>query len=423
MDNNSESAKKQLITQYSQARRRTETICQPLLLEDFVIQSIPDVSPPKWHLAHTTWFFETFMLIPFIKNYRPFQISFQKLFNSYYHAVGEQFPRDKRGLLSRPSVKMIFDYRMRIDETVLELIDNCATAELEALKRVTILGIHHEQQHQELLLMDIKHNFSIDPTFPAYQAIQHPYRESHNKTMKFIEAEGGLISIGHNGNSFCFDNELPQHAYYLKPFNIANRLVTNGEYLEFILSGGYEQPLYWLADGWEIQLQQKWQAPQYWHRQGHDWYSFTLSGLKPLDLNSPVAHVSYYEADAFARWAGYRLPLETEWEHYVVSNNINSLNANYYERLLLEPQPASKESDQFFGDLWEWTASPYGPYPGFKPFADFGEYNGKFMNNQMVLRGGCCVTPQEHMRPSYRNFFQPEKRWQFSGIRLAKDMN
>jgi ergothioneine biosynthesis protein EgtB len=418
-----------MIDRLFNARQRTEQICEPLLTEDYVIQSMADVSPPKWHLAHTTWFFETFLLLPYLKGYREFHPKFQLLFNSYYHGVGEQFPRNSRGLLSRPSVQLIYDYRLRVDQALMSLIENIPETIKEEIEKRIELGIQHEQQHQELLLMDIKYNFYHDPCFPSYhtQTTSHlPNNQKQaNYSANLIEMEGGMFEIGHQGNGFCFDIELPKHQVLLKPYAIANRLVTNGEYYEFILSGGYQNPQYWLADGWEYLQTNKWQSPLYWKQIGSEWYVYTLSGLKLINFNEPVVHVSYYEADAFAKWRDKRLPTELEWENFVIQSKITCFSGNFYERLHLHPLTATHDHQpqQFFGDVWEWTATPFGPYPGFKPLKGvLGEYNGKFMNNQQVLRGGCCITPNSHIRASYRNFFQSEKRWQFSGIRLASDI-
>lgn len=415
--------KQELLSKYAIIREKTEQICQPLLTEDYVIQSMTDVSPPKWHLAHTTWFFETFLLVPYLKGYRPFHPQFRMLFNSYYNDVGKQHPREQRGLLSRPSVKTIYDYRLRVNEMLSDFIMNCGSTELATLSPIVFLGLQHEQQHQELLLMDIKHNFYIDPSFPAYQSTKSKVTSNNCRGLSFSDVEAGTIEIGYAGAAFCFDNELPCHKYYLKSYAIANRLITNGEYLEFILCGGYQNPSYWLADGWDIVTKNKWNHPLYWQYIDGHWYIFTLSGLQTLEPDEPVSHVSYYEADAFARWSGKRLPSEPEWEHFVMSQDLKITPGNFLDQLFMHPRPSSQEAEnQFFGDLWEWTATPYGPYPGFKPFEVFGEYNGKFMNNQMVLRGGSCITPKDHIRATYRNFFQPEKRWQFSGIRLAYDL-
>jgi ergothioneine biosynthesis protein EgtB len=413
---------------FQTVRKTTKELCRPLAVEDYVIQSVLDVSPPKWHLAHTTWFFETFILLKYLLNYQTFDPQFHYLFNSYYHGVGEPFPRQQRGLLSRPTVETVYKYRDHVDKRILDLIDHSDDAQLRELETLIILGIHHEQQHQELLLMDIKHNFSVDPNFPAYQA-NNANKPSAAQLLpiKFYGVEGGLVEIGHSGQGFCFDNELPRHQRFLKPYQIANRLVSNQEYCEFIESGGYKTPRWWLADGWDQVQSNRWEAPFYWSKQGDQWQIFTLFGLEKLNPFEPVSHISFFEADAYARWRGMRLPLEEEWEHFVMHQNISMHESNFMESRVYHPQLLSQHVDekpsQFFGDLWEWTSSSYTPYQGFVPFVGaLSEYNGKFMNNQRVLRGGCCVTPQSHVRASYRNFYQPEKRWQFSGIRLAADV-
>lgn len=416
---------KDLIGAYTTVRQQTERLCQPLATEDYVIQSIEDVSPPKWHLAHSSWFFETFILSQHLKGYKPFHDSFHHLFNSYYQGIGNPYPRAKRGLLSRPTVDEIYAYRQHIDDCMQNLLSEIAETEFETINTLLTLGLHHEQQHQELLLMDVKHNFSFDPNFPLYQTQLQDISSALASKLTFIDVEAGVVEIGHRGKNFCFDNELPNHKKLLIPYAIASRLVSNAEYLEFIEAGGYKEPCWWLADGWDCVLKNNWQAPLYWQNQNNEWHVFSLHGLIPLNPAEPVSHVSFYEADAYARWRGARLVSEEEWEHFVVTTGLTPSNGNFMERGLYHPQPASTQNSlqpqQFFGDLWEWTASPYTPYPGFKPLKGaLGEYNGKFMTNQMVLRGGCCATPKSHIRASYRNFFQPEKRWQFSGIRLAR---
>lgn len=417
--------KKALIQNYQLVRLKTEQLCQPLTIEDYVIQSIEDVSPPKWHLAHTTWFFETFILSHFLKNYRVFNPLFHALFNSYYQKLGQPYPRARRGLLARPSVKIVYEYRKYIDSLILDSIHQATEEQLIQLMPVLILGMHHEQQHQELLLMDIKHNYYTDPHYPVYQ-MQSTHVASYNTVMDFADIEGGVVHIGFDENSFCFDNELPRHPVIIKPYRIATRLVTNAEYQEFIMSDGYKNPVWWLADGWECIQKNNWQHPLYWFQYNKKWHVFTLHGTCELNPNEPVSHVSFYEADAYARFRGMRLPLEAEWEHYIKTKNMHTLDGNFLEKGIYHPIGLSKcntnNSNLGLGNLWQWTASPYCPYPGYKPIMGaLGEYNGKFMSNQVVLKGGSCVTPQSHIRTSYRNFFQPEKRWQFSGIRLASD--
>ncbi|WED44231.1 ergothioneine biosynthesis protein EgtB [Legionella cardiaca] len=420
--------KEELAQRFKDVRQKTEELCQPLFTEDYVIQSMPDVSPPKWHLAHTTWFFETFILSPYLNSYKTFHPSFNYKFNSYYQTIGQPYLRPERGLLSRPTVKIIYDYRQYINDHILSLLERLPESELSTIKMLLSWGLQHEQQHQELLLMDIKHNFSRDPDFPCYQIVSRPKEEKINKEIikTMMEVAGDIVEIGYDGTDFCFDNELPRHKKILEPFKIASQLVTNGEYLEFIMDNGYHDPRWWLADGWDWLQQHHCEAPLYWQKIDNEWHIFTLGGLKQLHLAEPVSHVSYYEADAYAKWRGCRLPTEDEWEHFVTKTGLSPEQGNFLESGLYHPQACVYQKNnpsQFFGDLWEWTASPYTPYPGYKAMdGSLGEYNGKFMSNQLVLRGGCCVTPQNHIRASYRNFFQPEKRWQFSGIRLAANL-
>lgn len=406
---------KNLIREFQAIRKQTETLCKPLNIEDFGIQSMEDVSPPKWHLAHTTWFFEQFIL-SHQKNYQRFDTTFEYLFNSYYHSIGNPFPRAKRGLLARPCVEKIYQYRTYVDEHLIHCLEN---ANEETCKMIT-LGLHHEQQHQELLLMDIKHNFSMDPFLPTYKK-RSLLKNTIPPSYQFVVVKGDTIKIGYQGDAFCFDNELSAHDYILPAYQIGLRLVTNGEYLTFIEAGGYQQPQWWLADGWDCVIKNKWQHPLYWHEIDKKWHIFTLSGLEELNLHEPITHLSYYEADAYARFRQCRLPTEAEWEH--VARDVSMHKANLMEDGYLHPIATEEESiSQLYGDVWEWTSSPYIAYPGYKLTAGaLGEYNGKFMSNQMVLRGGSCITPRSHIRASYRNFFQPEKRWQFAGLRLACD--
>jgi len=502
---------------YASVRSLTETLAEPLSPEDQCIQSMPIVSPTKWHRAHTSWFFETFLLAPQLADYVSFNDSYGYLFNSYYQAVGPQHPQPNRGLISRPSVFEVGDYRRYVDDAMLTLLEDLP-AELEPLVE---LGLHHEQQHQELLLMDIKHVLAQNPQNPAYRNLSTSYSEAdpyvsqsavqslhnagghhHNTSGRHYEAgehhrdwvnyEGGLVEIGFEpqdqSSNFCFDNETPRHSHLLQPFELASKAVTCGQWLEFILDGGYGKCDLWLSDGWNIVQTENWTAPLYWKshetavgwqdngssprnnspgsnshqnnfnrsnsHQNSDWSEFTLDGLRPLDLDAPVCHVSYFEADAFARWAGARLPTEAEWEHaaklQLASTGSPDPKGNFLDSGLLAPAPASTPAPaptkgtgqahpetalhlnalqpntplQLFGDVWEWTSSPYVGYPGFKPSAGaVGEYNGKFMINQHVLRGGCCVTPLGHIRSTYRNFFYPHMRWHFSGLRLARDCN
>jgi ergothioneine biosynthesis protein EgtB len=399
-------------------RARTESLCTPLEIEDYVIQASDFVSPPKWHLAHTTWFFETFILLPFAPGYRVFNDAYAHLFNSYYETAGTFFPRPQRGLLSRPTVAEIYRYRGHVDEALQVLLNGLPQQSAHDILARVELGIEHETQHQELLLMDVKYNFFINPLKPSYRNTQAA--PSSITAMGWQTFSGGIIEIGHGGVGFSFDNERPRHRTLLQDFRLANRLVSNEEYLAFISDSGYQRPELWLSDGWHTITTQHWQAPLYWHREGTDWQQFSLSGMQSLNLQEPVAHLSYFESDAYARWAGKRLPTEAEWEHAAASLPISG---NFLESGALHPQAARQSGlTQLYGDLWEWTQSPYSSYPGFRPLpGTLGEYNGKFMSGQMVLRGGCCVTAQEHMRASYRNFFRPADRWMFSGLRLAED--
>ena len=402
-----------LLDRYQQVRQVSEKICQPLAIEDYTIQSMPDVSPPKWHLAHTTWFFETFLLLPYLPGYTVFHPQFGYLFNSYYEAVGARHPRHQRGLLSRPTVAEVYRYRAHVDRDMMELL---CSVEHPDLADLLILGLHHEQQHQELLLTDIKHILALNPLHPIYRDDLQP-PTFIDSTFQWLKYSGGLYSIGHQGDEFAFDNESPRHQTYLQDYKLGNRLVTNGEYLEFIQTGGYQEAKYWLAEGWATVQAHQWRSPLYWQLIDNDWYVMTLGGLQRVDERKPVCHVSFYEADAYATWKGKRLPTEAEWEIATIDlpQTGNFLDSDY-----LDPTPANNLHHQFFGDVWEWTQSAYLPYPGFQ-IADgaIGEYNGKFMCNQMVLRGGSCVTSANHIRPTYRNFFPPSTRWQFSGIRLA----
>jgi ergothioneine biosynthesis protein EgtB len=422
------------LDRYRAVRRWSEQICQPLQTEDYVIQTMPDVSPPKWHLAHTTWFFETFVLLPFMPDYRPFHDRYGYLFNSYYEAVGDRHPRPQRGLLARPTVADIYAYRAYVDESMEKLLRDCGEEAIAAIQGILILGLHHEQQHQELLLTDIKHIFGTNPLFPVYQQFQvpdeNPGQESPPLHWKTYGA--GLYEVGHEpGQGFSFDNESPRHQVYLNSFALADRLVTCGEYLQFMEAGGYRTAAHWLSEGWHRVQTEGWQAPLYWHDRGGEWWVMTLQGLKPLCLEEPVCHVSYFEADAYAAWAGYRLPSEAEWEVAVLRDGglaDQDFPALEAQIPVCHPQPLSsvvprEGLQQVYDRVWQWTQSAYLPYPGFRvaPGA-IGEYNGKFMCNQMVLRGGSCATPPGHLRATYRNFFPPDARWQLSGIRLAKNL-
>jgi ergothioneine biosynthesis protein EgtB len=406
------------MTRYQTVRARTLALTQALSAEDQQIQSMPDVSPTKWHLAHMAWFFETFVLIPRLPAYAVFDAQFGFLFNSYYEAVGERWPRPDRGLLSRPSLDRVLAYRRHVDTHMARLIETAAAAAWLDIEPVLELGLHHEQQHQELILMDIKHVFSLSPLFPAYTAARAQLASSA-PPLDWIAHPGGLVEIGHAGGTFAFDNEGPRHNTWLYPFVLASRLSTCGEYLAFIEDGGYARPEFWLSDGWATVQREGWEAPLYWSRRDGERLIFTLSGLRRLDPAEPVSHLSFYEADAFARWSGRRLPTEAEWEIAAAAVPAEPAPSD-----LFHPRAAAPilGLQQMIGELWQWTASPYGPYPRYRPpEGPIGEYNGKFMNSQMVLRGGAAVTPAGHARSTYRNFFPPQARWAFSGVRLADD--
>jgi len=408
-----------LRAQFDAVRGRSEVLCEPLAVEDYGIQAMPEVSPPKWHLAHTSWFFETFLLLPLLPDYRPFHAEFAYLFNSYYDTVGRYWPRAQRGLLSRPTVEEVYAYRAHVDEAMVRLLYGVGEEAWQTVAARTMLGCHHEQQHQELLLTDIKYNFGINPLHPAYRPAAVT-RVEGVAPLRWVEVTGGERSIGHAGPGFAYDNEGPRHRLLLEDFRLASRPVSNGEFLDFVDDGGYRRPELWLSDGWAAVQAQGWEAPLYWHRDSGGWQQMTLGGLRPLEPAESACHLSFYEADAYARWAGARLPTEAEWEVAVAARPVEG---NLFECGHLHPQPAAEGEGfaQLFGDVWEWTASPYTPYPGYRRGDDaFGEYNGKFMCNQMVLRGGSCVTPQSHLRATYRNFFYPHERWQFSGARLAE---
>ena len=404
------------LARYQHVRATTERLCAPLATEDYVIQAMADASPTRWHLAHVTWFFETFVLRRYARGYRPLDDRYQHLFNSYYHGVGTPLVRAERGTLSRPTVAEVYAYRAHVDAAMAELIAGAGPDGDPAVVDLVELGLQHEQQHQELILTDIKFNLAANPLRPAYHDVDVPAGRA--APLSWIELDGGPGEIGHAGEGFAFDNEGPRHRVFLAPFRLASRLVTCGEYLEFVEAGGYEDWRAWLSDGWQTVRERGWRAPLYWERDGRDWRVLTLSGPRGLDPHAPVAHLSYYEADAYARWRGDRLPTEQEWEHAAAAIPVDG---NFQERGVFHPLAAG-DGLQLFGDAWEWTQSAYAPYPGFTPWAgDVGEYNGKFMVNQLVLRGGSCATPRAHVRSSYRNFFPADARWQFSGVRLAAD--
>ena len=409
-----------LIAAYLEVRKATESLCLPLEIDDYNIQTMEDVSPVKWHIAHVSWFFETFVLQRYSPDYHIFHPQYGYLFNSYYETVGAFHSRPRRGMLNRPTVDEIYRYRDHIDHHMCELLDRPQHADSAGIRTRTILGLNHEQQHQELMLTDIKHVFASNPLRPAYHDRELPTGDTL-PGLQWLEYEGGLVDTGFAGSGFCFDNELPVHRQYLAPFRLASRLVTNGEFIEFMNDGGYRRGELWLSEAWKTVRQQQWQAPLYWEAIDGQWWHMTLSGMQHVDEHSPACHVSFFEADAYARWADKRLPLETEWELVAREQDIsgNLRNSGY-----LHPVAAglADSTQQLYGDTWEWTQSPYRPYPGYRPLAgSLGEYNGKFMCNQFVLRGGSCVTPDDHIRASYRNFFYPGDRWQFSGIRLAED--
>ena len=402
---------------YRRVRGATQALCATLAPEDTVAQSMPDASPAKWHLAHTTWFFEEFLLAHFDPGYRRFRAGWDFLFNSYYQSVGPMHARPQRGLLTRPTLKEVLAYRVHVDNAMVALLRRRGD-DRDVMERVT-LGLNHEQQHQELLLTDILHLFSLNPLQPAYREVP-PIAKAKSVPLHFIAGRCGIVEIGHAGEGFAYDNESPRHRELLHPHAIANRCVTNAEFREFIDDGGYRNPALWLSEGWDSVRREGWSHPLYWDDALET--SFTLGGRQPLDPAAPVCHVSFFEADAFARWANARLPTEFEWE--ALAQGI-PVEGNFADSGALRPLPAQGDRAdplQAFGDAWEWTSSPYVGYPGYKPAAGaLGEYNGKFMCGQWVLRGGSCATPAGHVRASYRNFFQPAARWQFSGLRLAKD--
>ena len=426
-----------LSLQYRQVRAETARLASALSDEDCVVQSMPDASPVKWHLAHTTWFFETFVLERFERGFSPFHPAFRVLFNSYYTGVGDKHPRPERGMLTRPSLGEVRAYRSNVDARLLPLLGSANTALLSLVE----LGVHHEQQHEELILTDLKHLLSLNPLKPAYHK-PWPLAQVAARQHAWIELDGGLVDIGHDTNDpnagFAFDNEGPRHRQFLRPYALGACPVSHGEFLQFVEDGGYSRPEFWLSLGWDTVQARGWQAPLYWEKHDGRWCTFTLHGMAEIDPHTPVCHVSYFEADAFARWAaqtqpqrwgGARLPTEAEWEHAAYAEQADPQKGNFLESGALHPMPArtaapSGPLDQMFGDVWEWTQSSYSPYPGYRPAPGaVGEYNGKFMCNQYVLRGGSCATPVSHMRASYRNFFPPEARWQFSGFRLARDLS
>ena len=412
-----------LLADYRAVRRQTEILADPLEPEDFVVQSMPDASPVKWHLAHTTWFFETFILSSALPDYRPRYPQYNYLFNSYYNAIGERISRDRRGLLSRPTIGEVERYRHEIDARMEDWLGSADELALAPLASTVVLGLHHEQQHQELILTDLKHAFAGNPLRPIYRE-RDPGTPGESSPLRWSAYPAGSRRIGHEGLGFAFDNEMPRHTEYVGAFELASRPASNADYLGFIADGGYDRPELWLSDGWAARKARGWTAPLYWERLDGRWMTTTLAGPEEILPDEPVTHVSYYEADAFARWADARLATEAEWEVAAVDRPVDG---NFLESGRYHPAaagPGEGGPGQMFGDVWEWTRSPYSPYPGYRPASGaLGEYNGKFMCNQMVLRGGSCATPRTHIRATYRNFFPPEARWQFSGIRLARDVS
>ena len=407
---------------FQKIRHQSVAYCQPLALEDYGLQAMAETSPPKWHLAHTTWFFETFILKPFVNDYCSPNPQYEVLFNSYYNGIGRQHPRHQRGLLSRPSVEEVLEYRGLIDQQIIDLLNHTDHPHHGEILTRLELGLNHEQQHQELFFTDLKYSFFQNPLYPTYAntALSSTDKPALNRT--WIDYQGGLIAVGQQQEDFCFDNELPRHQVMLTPFQLANRLVTNGEFLAFIEDGAYQRPDLWLADAWATVQQHQWRAPLYWLRQDNQWLEYTLHGLAPVDYERPVVHVSAYEADAYARWAEARLASEFELEYAANQQAITGqfITGQFIDNGEFHPQ-ATQQDNQVYGTAWEWTHSAYGPYPNFRAGKGaIGEYNGKFMCNQLVLRGGSCVTSRDHIRSSYRNFFYPQDRWQFSGIRIAQ---
>lgn len=426
---------RRLVSDLRATRSLTEELASPLAPEDQVVQSMADVSPTKWHRAHTTWFFETFILGPHSPGYRPVHPAYDYLFNSYYEQVGERHPRAERGLISRPTCEEVAEYRTAVDRSLDHLLtgltDDPDPARWAAVAPLLELGTHHEQQHQELLLMDIKHVFSCNPLLPAYRLGTSATGGGSPEPVRWVEVDSpGVVEVGHDGNGFAYDNEGPRHPAYLGSFSIADRLVTEDEWLAFMDDGGYERAELWLSEGWATVQAQRWRAPAYWSPDSNgNWSVFTLGGERPVQAAAPVVHVSFFEADAYARWAGARLPTEEEWElvattpaHAPADELVNDLGAGFLHPRAAPAGTGGEHVRQLRGDGWEWTASAYRPYPGFRPPPGaVGEYNGKFMSGQMVLRGGACVTPRDHTRPTYRNFFPPAARWAFSTVRLAAD--
>jgi ergothioneine biosynthesis protein EgtB len=404
---------------YDAVRGATERFCEPLEVEDYVVQAMPDASPVKWHLAHVSWFFETLVLREYLDGYTSIDDRYHFLFNSYYNSLGEQFSRPHRGLITRPTVADVQAYRRHVDEHMRELFRRHEELGLAIPADVIEVGLHHEQQHQELMVTDVKSLLALNPLRPAYRAASAaPSGEA--PAVEWVGTDEGVRSIGHDGRGFAYDNEGPRHKVFVHAFELASRPVTCGEYLAFMEAGGYQTPEWWLSNGWTTVQERGWSAPEYWEKRDGRWQVFTLAGMRPVDPAEPVCHVSLYEADAYARWAGARLPTEAEWEVVAAEAPVEG---TFVESERYHPAPATGSGmQQLFGDVWEWTMSAYGPYPGYRPpEGALGEYNAKFMSSQNVLRGGSCATSQSHIRPSYRNFFYPPDRWQFMGVRLARD--
>ena len=411
-----------LAERYRTVRDFSETLCEPLETEDYVVQTKENVSPTKWHLAHTSWFFETFLLKPHLDGYEPLNEQYAYLFNSYYIQAGERHCRDRRGYISRPTVAEVYAFREYVDEHMARLLSD-AERRREVAPLVEI-GLHHEQQHQELMVTDIKHVFSVNPLRPAYRDLA-PSPRTELLELEWTAFEEGVYEVGYDGDGFHYDNEAPRHKTYLHPFELANRLVTNGEFIEFIEDDGYQRPELWLSEGWSTVQERNWTEPFYWEKHDGQWYLYTLGGMREVNPSEPACHITYFEADAFARWAGARLPDEKEWE--IAARDL-PMQGNFVDDSRFHPAPLPEHADpdqlyQMYGDVWEWTRSTYSPYPGYEPLPGaIGEYNGKFMCGQFVLRGGSCATSRSHIRPTYRNFFYPDEAWQFMGFRLARDV-
>ncbi len=409
----------EIFRRFLETRKETLDICSVLERDDYMVQSTPETSPPKWHLGHTSWFFETFVLVPFHKSYKQFNPKFSEIFNSYYNELGDYLTKPKRMLLSRPSLDEVLQYRNYVERSLEELLSSIKAPALDEVLGRVVLGINHEQQHQELLIMDIKENMYNSPFRPTLGTRYGTGARA--ATLGWIKMEGGLAEIGSDNSAFSFDNELPRHKVFLYPYKISTRLVTNLEYTEFIEDGGYEKPELWLSSGWETLRANGWHMPHYWEKVNGEYRRYTLAGMSDIDPDQPVSHVSYYEADAYARWIGASLPTEVEWEFAFSGPHVKTRG----EGKIWEPAIQSSEGElQGPGGCWEWTSSVYAPYPGFKPLEGaLGEYNGKFMSQQMILRGECSATPTDHSRITYRNFYHPESRWQISGIRLRKGVD